>query len=259
MHAITNIGLRAAREASEQILQAWERPDKIKISEKARNDYVTDVDNFVESLLIEHIRKVYPAHSFHCEESGYQEGEDKDSLWVIDPIDGTRNFIQGIPHFCISMAFIQKGKLEHAIIVDPIKNDEFTATRGSGARLNGHRIRVSKRHDLEGSIVSLSSAGLKEYEKLLEVQQNLKGIIGALRMDGSAALDLAYCAAGRTDAGWMSGMNQWDVAAGILLVQEAGGLISDMSGNPDCLESGALVFSNSKCFRNWLKLVAKNS
>jgi len=259
MHAIVNIGLRAARTASEFILQAWERPDRIKVSEKGPNDYVTDIDTRVEQILIEHIRKSYPAHSFMCEEAGYIEGEDKSTVWVIDPIDGTRNFIQGIPHFCISMACLKDDKVEHAIIVDPIKNEEFTASRGSGAQFNGHRMRTGDRRSIEGGTVSLSCAGLKNYDALLQIQQNMKGKIGAIRMTGSAALDLAYMASGRVDAGWMSGMNLWDVAAGILLVREAGGFISDKSGNPDCQDAESLVFSNSKCFKEWLKLVIKTS
>lgn len=259
MHAITNIGLRAARLATEVILEAWDRPDRIKVTEKARNDYVTDIDKKVEEILIEQIRKSYPEHGFVCEEAGQIEGDDKDTVWIIDPIDGTRNFILGMPHFCISMACVKKGKLEHAIIVDPVKGEEFTASRGSGAQLNGHRMRVGTRNGIEGATISMSCAGLKHYDTLMQIQQAMKGTAGAIRMTGSAALDLAYLAAGRTDAGWMSGMHQWDVAAGILLIREAGGLISDTSGNPDCLESRDLVFSNAKCFKPWLKLVAKAS
>lgn len=259
MHAIVNIGLRAARLAAEEILEAWSRPDRIRITEKGRNDYVTDVDNTVEQILVEHIRKSYPDHSFLCEEGGLTEGEDADTLWVIDPIDGTRNFILGLPHFCISMACLKNGKLEHAIIADPVKNEEFTTSRGSGAQLNGHRIRVGNRHAIDGGCVSLSCAGLKNYDRLLQIQHSMKGKVGAIRMTGSAALDLAYMAAGRIDAGWMSDMSQWDVAAGILLIREAGGLISDSSGNPDCLESDDLVFSNNKCFKAWLKLVSKSA
>lgn len=259
MHAITNIGLRAARLASEQILQAWERPDRLRITEKGRNDFVTDVDRKVEEILVEHIRKSYPGHGFRCEESGVIEGTDGETVWIIDPIDGTRNFILGYPHFCISMACLKKGQLEHAIILDPVKNEEFTATRGSGAQVNGRRMRISGRTAIDGATVSLSCAGLQNYDTLLKIQGNLKGVIGAIRMSGSAALDLAYMAAGRTDAGWMSGMHEWDVAAGILLIREAGGFISDISGNPDCLESDDLIFSNAKCFKSWLKLISKTS
>ena len=259
MHAYINIGLRAARLATEQILEAWQRPDRIKVSEKARNDFVTDVDIRVEEILVDHIRNSFPEHGFQCEEGGELPGEDSDTTWVIDPIDGTRNFIMGLPHFCISLGCVKNGQLEHAIIVDPVKNEEFTASRGSGAQLNGHRIRTTNRTDFEGGTVSLSCVGLKNYERLMSIQENMKGKIGAIRMTGSAALDLAYHAAGRTDAGWMSGMNRWDVAAGILLIREAGGLISDSKGNPDCYGADDLVFSNNKCFKDWLKIISISS
>ena len=140
--------------------------------------------------------------------------------------------------------------------MDPIKGEEFTATKGSGAQLNGNRLRGGKRQRLEGGAVSLSCAGLRNYEAMLALQQKLGGVIGALRFTGSTALDLAYVAAGRLDAGWTSGVKSWDTAAGILLVQESGGLISDSSGNPDCLDSDTLVFGNPKCFKSLLQLAS---
>jgi myo-inositol-1(or 4)-monophosphatase len=256
MHPIINIALRAAREAATLMVQAHARPDRVKIFEKGHNDFVTDIDKQVEELLIHHLRKAYPDHSFHGEELGLQEGKDKDTVWYIDPIDGTRNFIKGFPHFCISMACVQRGKVQHALIMDPIKNEEFTASKGSGAQLNGNRIRVGTQAKLEGSVVSLSCAGQRNYELLLVLQQRLKGIIGSLRFTGSTALDLAYVAAGRLDAGWTSGVSPWDSAAGLLLVQEAGGLASDDAGNPDCLHSKTLIFANPKCFKPLLKLAS---
>lgn len=256
MHPIINIALRAAREASTALAQAYARPDRIKIYEKGPNDYVTDMDQQVEQTLIHHISKAYPGHSFHGEEGGYQEGTDKDTLWIIDPIDGTRNFIMGIPHFCISLACVQGGKLQHAIIVDPVKGDEFTASKGRGAQLNGNRIRVGTRGKIEGGVISLGCAGLKEYETMLILQHKLMSVAGGIRISGSTALDLAYAAAGKLDAGWAKGVNTWDTAAGMLLVQEAGGLISDLSGNPDCLESSTVVFGNPKCFKALLKIAS---
>ena len=256
MHAILNIASRAAREASELIVQAVARPDRVKIFEKGRNDFVTDVDQAVEQTLIHHIRKAYPAHGVMCEESGYDEGEDKDTVWYIDPIDGTRNFILGFPHFCISMACVQKGQIQHALIVDPVRGDQFTASRGAGAQLNGTRIRVGSRAALDRATLSLSCAGLKNYDEMLALQRRLQGRIASLRFTGSAALDLAYVAAGRLDGGWVSGIQKWDVAAGILLIREAGGLISDDAGNPDCLESPTLVFANPKLFKPLLQAAA---
>ena len=257
MHALTNIGLRAGRIASEHILQAWQRPDRIKVTEKGYNDYVTDIDRLVEDILVEHIRKSYPTHSFHCEEAGLIEGEDTETVWVIDPIDGTRNFVLGFPHFCISIACIKKGVLEHAIIIDPVKDEEFTASKGAGALLNGNRIRVGNRQSIDGGMVSLGCAGMKNIDSLLQIQNSMKETVGAIRISGSAALDLAYMAAGRTDAGWISNIKLWDVAAGMLLIQEAGGLISDSMGNPDCMNSDSLIFGNAKCFKEWLKLISK--
>jgi myo-inositol-1(or 4)-monophosphatase len=256
VHPIVNIALRAARDAATLMVQAHARPDRVKVSQKGKNDYVTDVDKAVEDLLIATLRKTYPDHSFLCEESGLQEGADKDTVWIIDPIDGTRNFVMGIPHFCISIACVQRDKLQHAIIVDPILGEEFIATKGSGAQLNGNRIRVRPRTNLDGATVSLSCAGLRNYEQMMELQGKLRGVAGGLRFTGSTALDLAYVAAGRLDAGWTSGVSPWDSAAGILLVQEAGGLVSDLQGNPECLHSDTLVFGNPKCFKSLLQLAA---
>lgn len=256
MHPIINIALRAAREASAVIVQAHARPDRVKIFEKGPNDFVTDIDRHVEEILLHHLRKAYPEHSFLCEESGKLDGSDPDTVWLIDPIDGTRNFIMGLPHFAISMACVQRNKLQHAVIVDPVKGEEFTASKGGGAQLNGNRIRAGNKTKLDGGVVSLSCAGLRNYESMLELQQNLKGIAGGIRVLGSTALDLAYVAAGRLDAGWTSGVSPWDSAAGILLVQEAGGLVSDVKGNPDCLNSHSLVFGNPKCFKALLKLAS---
>ena len=256
MHAILNIALRAAREAADLIVQSTARPDRLKVYEKGKNDYVTDIDQAVENLLIEHIRKAYPKHSFYCEESGFQEGEDSDTVWIIDPIDGTRNFILGFPHFCISIAQVHKNQLQHGLIYDPVRGDIFTASKGAGAQLNGQRMRVGNKSSLESATLSLSSAGMKNYQKQLVLQERLCGHIGGLRVSGSAALDLAYVACGRLDAGWVSGLQKWDYAAGMLLIQEAGGLISDAKGNPDCFESDTLVFSNPKCFKHLLKAMS---
>lgn len=258
VHPIVNIALRAAREASALIVQAYARPDRMKVFEKGPNDFVTDVDKVVEEVLISHLRKAYPDHSFMAEEGGLQEGKDKDTVWIIDPIDGTRNFVMGIPHCAISMACVQRGKLQHGIIVDPMKNEEFTATKGSGAQLNGNRMRIGTRNKLEGGMVGLSCAGLRNYERMLDLQHKLKGVAGGIRSMGSTALDLAYVAAGRLDAGWTSGVSPWDSAAGILIVQEAGGFVSDLKGNPDCLHSDELVYGNPKCFKSILQLASGN-
>ena len=255
MHPTVNIALKAAREASDFIVQAFDRLDRVKVFEKGLNDYVTNIDHEVEELLKAALQKAYPEHSFLGEESGLAEGEDKDTVWIVDPIDGTRNFMRGFPHFCISMACVKNNKVQHAVILDPIRQDEFTATRGEGSRLNGNRIRVGSKDKLEDAVISMSYARAEHYDLALALQTRLKNKIAGLRFTGSAALDLAYVASGRLDAGWMSGIMQWDIAAGILLVQEAGGLISDHHGNPDCLHSNKLVFANPKCFKPLLKIL----
>jgi myo-inositol-1(or 4)-monophosphatase len=254
MHPIVNIALRAAREASNLIVQSYARPDRMQVFEKASNDFVTSVDRQVEEILIDGIGKAYPDHSFLCEESGEIKGKDTDTVWIIDPIDGTRNFMMGIGHCAISIACVHKGKIQHALIVDPSKNEEFTASKGSGAQLNGNRIRVGNRSKLEGGVVSLSCSGLRNFEQIFSMQKKLQGIVGGLRMMGATALDLAYVACGRLDAGWTYGIRPWDSAAGILLVQEAGGFVADFQGNPDCLHSQELVFANPKCFKSILQL-----
>lgn len=258
MHAIINIALRAAREASDLIVQATDRLDRVQVFRKGINDYVTNIDQDVEALLIAAIQKAYPEHGFVGEESGTIEGEDKSTVWYIDPIDGTRNFMRGFPHFCISMACVKNNKLEHAVILDPIRQDEFTATRGEGSRLNGSRIRVGTSDSLKEAVVSLSCASGDHFDKALSLQGKLHNNVAGLRVTGSAALDLAYVACGRLDAGWVSGIKLWDVAAGMLLIQEAGGLISDHQGNPDCLHSDNLIFSNPKCFKSLLKVIHTN-
>ena len=255
MHPFLNIALRAAREASDLILEALARPDRIRIQEKGPNDFVTDVDQAVEELLVQQIRRAYPDHGFLCEESGEIVGKDPDTRWIIDPIDGTRNFIHGFPHFCIAIACVQKGKVQHGLIVDPVRGDEFSATRGNGARLNDLRMRVSPTRDLNQAIASLASAGKDNYQQLLHIQEHLQGRISGLRFTGSSALDLAYVAAGRLDAGWMAGMQLWDYAAGALMVQEAGGLISDGHGNPEVMEAKSLVFGTPRCYRQMLPAV----
>lgn len=256
MQPMLNIASRAAREAGNLILDALSRPDRIRVYEKGQNDFVTDIDRAVEETLIQHIRKAYPEHGFICEESGTIKGEDPDTTWIIDPIDGTRNFIHGFPHFCISIACMHKGKMQHGLIVDPVRGDEFSATRGNGAQLNDKRIRVSERSELSLATVGLSSAGQENYETCIQLQERMQGKVGSLRFTGSLALDMAYVSCGRLDAGWVAGMKLWDIAAGALLIQEAGGLVSDTRGNPDIMQADSLIFGNPKCFKQLLKIVA---
>lgn len=264
MQPTVNIALRAARKAGDIIARATERMDLIKIEEKEKNDFVTNIDKAAEEEIIFQIQKAWPEHNICGEESGLISGKggQSDTTWYIDPLDGTTNFVRGIPHFSISIACVQNGRIEHAVIYDPIRREEFTASRGRGASVNGVRIRVSDRHTFSGSLIgagvpyrSSQKPFVDGYMRCLEhFAVNGSGI----RRGGSAALDLAYVAAGRLDAFWEYGLKPWDVAAGMLLVQEAGGLIADFQGGSTSLETGNIVCGNPKLFKELLKVVNSN-
>jgi len=256
------MALRAGRKAAELIERAFERIDLLTIETKSRNDFVTDVDKAAEKEIIYHLRKAYPDHSFHGEESGYQAGKSSDYVWVIDPLDGTTNFIHGVPHFSISIACLYKGQIEHAVVIDPVRREEFTASRGRGAALNGRRIRVSSRKNFDGALIGtgipFSGYAFEHITPYLNCVQEIAGQTAGIRRCGSAALDLAYVAAGRFDAFWEMNLNKWDIAAGILLVKEAGGLLSDFNGGGEFFESGHIVCGSPKVFKPILQIVQKN-
>ena len=224
-----------------------------------KNDFVSNVDRKAEEEIIYHIRKAHPDHAIKGEEGGVLEGTNPDYEWVIDPLDGTTNFLRGIPHYAISIACKHKGKLEHALIYDPIREETFSASRGRGAQLNGKRIRVTKRKDLDGAVIgtgipfrSHQQGHLPAYTQSLEaVAEKTAGI----RRAGSAALDLAYVAAGRLDGFWEIGLQEWDIAAGVLLVQEAGGLVGDFKGGNGFMQSGNIVAGNPKCFKALIQTI----
>ncbi len=259
MQPMTTIALRAARKAGDIIARATEKVDLLEIEQKGENDFVTEIDKAAEKEIIYHISKAHPDHAFFGEEGGLQGNPDSEYQWVIDPLDGTTNFIRGIPHFAISIACFYKGQPEHAVIFDPIRQEEFIASRGRGAQLNGHRIRVSSRKSLDGALIgtgipykSRSEEHIPAYTSSLEaVAKQTAGI----RRAGAASLDLAYVAAGRLDGFWEIGLNRWDLAAGVLLIREAGGLIGDFSGGSDYLDSGNIVAGNPKCFKALLQTV----
>ncbi|GIZ13676.1 inositol-phosphate phosphatase [Pseudomonas sp. NCCP-436] len=255
MQPMLNIALRAARSAGEMIFRSIERLDVISVDEKSAKDYVTEVDKAAELMIVQAIRKAYPTHSFLGEEGGVLEGsgEGADYQWIIDPLDGTTNFIRGVPHFAVSIACKYRGRLEHAVVLDPVRQEEFTASRGRGAALNGRRLRVSNRKSLEGALLGTGfpfrNDQLDHLENYLGMFRSLIGQTAGLRRAGAASLDLAYVAAGRYDAFWEFGLSEWDMAAGALLIQEAGGLVSDFSGGHDFLEKGQIVAGNTKCFK----------
>ncbi|BAP41273.1 inositol-phosphate phosphatase [Pseudomonas sp. 21LCFQ02] len=262
MQPMLNIALRAARNASELIFRSIERLDTIKVDEKEAKDYVSEVDRAAEQSIIAALRKAYPDHGILGEESGMHpgKGEGADYLWIIDPLDGTTNFVRGIPHFAVSIACKYRGRLEHAVVLDPVRQEEFTASRGRGAALNGRRLRVSSRRSLEGALLGTGfpfrENQLDNLENYLGMFRSLIGQTAGIRRAGAASLDLAYVAAGRFDAFWESGLSEWDIAAGALLIQEAGGLVSDFTGGHEFLEKGHVVAGNAKCFKAVLTSIA---
>lgn len=258
MEPMTNIALRAARKAGELIARATENLDRLEIESKSANDFVTEVDRASEKEIIYHLSKAYPDHAFLAEEGGSSGNADSEYRWLIDPLDGTTNFIRGIPHFAVSIACEYRGKLEHAVVLDPIRREEFTASRGRGAQLNGRRIRVSKLAGLEGALlgtgIPFKERQTEHLEAYITSLQILAARSGGIRRAGTAALDLAYVAAGRLDAFWELGLAPWDIAAGVLLIREAGGLIDDFNGAATYMESGNIVCGNPKCFKAVLQV-----
>lgn len=259
MQPMLNIALRAARKAGDIIARASEQTDRLKIESKGVNDFVTDIDRAAEREIVYHLQKAFPEHAILGEESGLTEGSDADYQWVIDPLDGTTNFIRGIPHYAVSIACLYKGVVEHAVILDPIRREEFTASRGRGAQLNGRRLRVSTLASLEGSLIGTGIPYKSRNEHLIPAYTASLAAVSAqtagVRRAGAAALDLAYVAAGRLDGFWEIGLNRWDIAAGVLLVREAGGLISDFQGGNNYLDSGHIVAASPKVLKPLLQTI----
>lgn len=250
-----NIAIRAARSAGNIIVQNLDKVDQLAVQTKGRNDFVTEIDQKAEQIIIATLRKAYPNHGILAEESG-QSGNDE-FQWIIDPLDGTTNYLHGFPQFSVSIALRHKGRLEQAVVYDPLRQELFTATRGSGAQLNERRIRVSKQISLEGALLG-TGFPFKAQQHLDTYLQTFRALFphtSGIRRAGSAALDLSYVAAGRLDGFWEIGLNIWDMAAGVLLIQEAGGLSSDFSGGHDYLESGNLVSGTPKLFAEILKTI----
>jgi len=250
-----NIAVSAARSAGNIITRAIDRMNTLTVTAKAENDFVTEVDRRAEEEIIAVIRKAYPDHAILAEESGAQ-GE-SEYEWVIDPLDGTTNFVHGFPQFAVSIALRRKGRLEQAVVYDPLRQELFTASRGGGAQLDGKRIRVSSRRGLNGALLG-TGFPFKEQEHLEAYLGSFRAVFpmtAGIRRAGSAALDLAYVAAGRLDGFWEIGLSPWDMAAGILLIQEAGGLVSDFRGDNRYLESGNLVAAPPKVFKPLLQAV----
>lgn len=256
MHPLLNIAVSAARLAGDIILRHVDQYEKIKVTAKSAHEWVTEVDIKAEQIIIETIHKAYPTHGILAEESGSQQ-QDAETVWIIDPLDGTTNFMHGFPFFAVSIAVMIKNKIEHGVIYDPLRHECFAASRGAGARLNQKRIRVSKQSQLSTAVIGtgIPMCSPTMGERYLPTFQALFGKCASVRRTGSAALDLAYVACGRLDGFWEFGLRPWDIAAGILMIREAGGMISDMQGGEGFLKSGDIVTATPKVFKPLLQTV----
>ena len=257
MHPMLTIAVKAARRAGSIITRASSDVGALKVQSKSFNDFVTEVDHAAERTIIETLQDAYPDHGFIGEESG-KANVDAENVWIIDPLDGTTNFLHNFPQYAVSIALQQQGVLTQAVIYDPNRNDLFTATRGRGAFLNDKRIRVSSRAKLQESLIG-TGLPFRDFQHLDTYLAMFKDMIkktAGLRRPGSAALDLAYVAAGWYDGFWEIGLSKWDIAAGGLLIQEAGGIVGDFEGNESWLETGNIVAGNPKIFAQLLQTLA---
>jgi len=256
VHPLLNIAIRAARRAGEVIVRSLNRLESLTITSKGRNDFVSEVDRNAEQEIIGIIRRHYPDHAVLAEESG-RSGEN-DTVWIIDPLDGTTNFLHGFPTFAVSIACQHKGRLEVAVVYDPMRQEVFTATRGGGAHLENHRIRVSKQRSLEGALLGTGfpfRANIRYMDAYLQMLKAAMQATAGVRRPGAAALDLAYVAAGRIDGFWEVGLSPWDTAAGTLLIQEAGGRIGTLTGAEYC-QGGDVLAGTPKVYAALLELFA---
>ena len=256
MQPLLNIAVRAARRAGEVIIRSLNRLESLTVTAKGRNDFVTEVDHAAEAEIIAVIRRHYPQHAFLAEESG-STGE-HETVWIIDPLDGTTNFLHGFPVFAVSIACQMKGRLEHAVIYDPMRGELFTASRGAGAHLENHRMRVSKARGIDGSLIATGfpyRANTRYLDAYMSMLRAVSEQAAGVRRPGSAALDLAYVAAGRVDGFWEIGLAPWDTAAGTLLIQEAGGRIGTLTGG-EYKQGGHIVAGTPRVYTALLELLA---
>jgi myo-inositol-1(or 4)-monophosphatase len=256
MNPMVTIAVRAAREAGRVITRNFNRVDRLTIADKGKNEFVSEVDRNAEAAIITVLKEKYPQHAILAEESGSHDGND-DYQWVIDPLDGTTNFLHGIPQFAVSIALKVKGRLEIGVVYDPVREEMFTASRGEGALLNDRKIRVTKRKGLDGALLGtgLPYRDFRFMDNYLGMLKDLIPDTAGIRRPGSAALDFAYVAAGRTDGFWELGLNEWDFAAGALLVREAGGLVTDIAGGERFLETGNVLTDSIKVHNAMLRRI----
>jgi myo-inositol-1(or 4)-monophosphatase len=257
MHPMLTNAVKAARQAGDIINFASRDLGQLKIQTKTFNDFVSEVDKAAEQAIIDTLKAAYPDHGFLGEESG-DTNKDAENIWIIDPLDGTTNFLHSFPCYCVSIALQQKGVLTQAVIYDPVRNDLFTATKGRGAFLNDKRIRVGSRIKLQESLIA-TGFPFRDFSYLDTYMDMLKEMIkktSGIRRPGSAALDLAYVAAGFSDGFFELNLSAWDIAAGGLIVQEAGGIVGDFEGNESWLQTGNIVAANPKIFGQMLQVLA---
>ncbi len=255
-----NTAIKAARRGAAVINRASFDLDRVKVTEKGKNDFVTDVDQAAEDAIIEVLKTAYPGHAFLAEESGASDNlhDENENVWIIDPLDGTTNFIHGFPQYCVSIALQQRGQITQAVVYDPTRNDLFHASKGSGAYLNDKRLRVTKRDRLVDSLIGTgfpfrNMKGLEEYIDMFRIMTER---CAGLRRPGSAALDLAYVAAGRLDGFFEKDLKPWDMAAGALLVTESGGIMGTFKGDSDYLYKDSVIAGNPKVFAQMVSLLA---
>ena len=257
MHPYLNTAIKAARRAGDIIIRGFTRFEGVESTVKGHNDFVTSVDHAAEAAIIETLRTAYPAHGFLAEESGVTAGN-SGIVWIIDPLDGTTNFMHGYPHFAVSIACQVDGRIEHAVIYDPMRQELFTGSRGSGAFLENRRLRVSSRRSMDGALIGTGFPYRDNLHLLDTYMEMFKAVTlraAGQRRPGAAALDLAYVAAGRTDGFWEFGLRAWDTAAGTLLIREAGGLIATLDG-AEYKQNGNIVAGTPRVFNELLETIA---
>ncbi len=262
IHPMLNVAIKAARAAGVIINRAALDVESVRVSQKMANDFVTEVDHASENIIIDTLLTAYPDHGILAEESGQTRGNpNAENIWIIDPLDGTTNFIHGFPFYCVSIALQSRGKLEQAVVFDPTRNDLFTSTRGRGAFLNDRRLRVSKRTRLEDCLVSTGFPFRPDddFTAYLQVMADVMKRTAGLRRPGAAALDLAYVAAGFSDGFFEIGLQPWDMAAGSLLITEAGGLVGNFTGDADYLHQRECMAANPKVYAQLVGLLQQYS
>ena len=258
--ALMNVALIAARLGSRELEFAAKKVHAMKVSKKGPTDYVSEADRKIEQLVFEEIKKFYPEHNFLGEEFGH-EINNSNITWILDPIDGTTNFIHGYPQYCLSLACKEDDVITHAVIIDPTRREEFTASKGGGAELNGEKMRASSAQNLTDALIANSSHESPDqpytFQNIATFRELYKHSL-TIRRSGCTALDLAYVAAGRLEGFWGHGLGNWDVAAGMLLAEEAGALTSDFEGNPNYLAGDHVLCAAPKCFKPMLQAIKSN-